>query len=68
MANPQVFGNRATITTLKSQSQLRGYIFTDLETKGGVVPGSGSMTKQPKFKKADYLRVLMTMLQESKEI
>ena len=62
------FWNKANITTLKEQAQLRGYRFTVLETKGGVAPGSGPMTKQSKFKKADYLRVLMYLLQESQEI
>ena len=50
--------DNANITTLKEQSQLRGYRFTYLETKGGVVPGSCSMVKQSKFKIAYHSRAL----------
>ena len=43
------FWERQNLGTLKEQAEARGYRFTDLETKGGIVPGSGSMIKQKKF-------------------
>ena len=62
------FWERQNIATLKEQAELRGYRFTDLETKGGIVPGSGSMIKQKKFKKEDYLKVLLKLLKEKDEV
>ena len=45
---------------LKEQAELRGKKFTDRETKG--VPSQGI----PRFKKADYLRVLLELLKKEK--
>ena len=45
---------------LKEQAQLRGHKFTDLEVKGDK---SQSI---PRFKKADYLRVLLELLKKEK--
>ena len=44
------FWNKQTISVIKAQAELRGYIFTDLETNGGA-----------KFKE-DYLYVLFEIL------
>ena len=62
------WNNKANIAHIKEQAELRGYRFSDIETKGGIAPGSGSMTKQTKFKKSDYLRVLTSLLNKSKEV
>ena len=44
-------GNKANIAQIKEQAELRGYRFTYLQTKGGVVPGSGSMTNNRSSRK-----------------
>ena len=62
------FWARQNVATLKEQAEARGYRFTDLETKGGVVLGSGSMTKQNRFQRKGYLEVLLKLLKEGNEI
>ena len=48
------YWNKQTISVVKAQAELRGYIFTDLETKGeGIFK---------KYKKEDYLYVLFDIL------
>ena len=54
--NPS-YWKKQNITVLKEQAELRGYRFTDLETKGG-----GVKSKFKKFKKEDYLNVLLKLL------
>ena len=54
--NPN-YWKKQNITVLKEQAELRGYRFTDLETKGG-----GVKSKFKKFKKEDYLNVLLKLL------
>ena len=48
------FWNKQNISVIKAQAELRGYRFTDLETKGGGI--------FKKFKKEDYLDVLFEIL------
>ena len=54
--------SRQNITVIKSQAELRGHRFTDLETKGGMVRKGGRQVKQPKMKKAEYLETLLRIL------
>ena len=56
--NNRKFWSNQNITVIKQQSELRGYRFTDLETKGG----GGAKSKFKKFKKKDYLEVLYKLL------
>ena len=51
------FWNKQNISVIKAQAELRGYRFSDLETKGG-----GAKSKFKKFKKKDYLDVLFKIL------
>ena len=51
------FWNKQNISVIKAQAELRGYRFSDLETKGG-----GAKSKFRKFKKKDYLDVLFKIL------
>ena len=53
--NPS-YWKKQNITVIKSQAELRGHRFTDLETKGG-----GVKSKFKNFKK-DYLEVLFNIL------
>ena len=48
------YWNKQTISVIKAQAELRGYIFTDLEIKG-----EGTFKK---YKKEDYLYVLFEIL------
>ena len=50
------------ITIIKQEAELRGYRFNDLETKGGNSTVQGVKTKIKKFKKEDYLKVLLNIL------
>ena len=50
------------ITNLKLQAELRGHRFNDLETKGKTSTVQGVKTKIKKFKKPDYLKVLLNIL------
>ena len=54
--NPS-YWKKQNITVIKSQAELRGHRFTDLETKGG-----GVKSKFKKLKKNDYLEVLFKIL------
>ena len=45
---------------LKEQAQLRGHLFEDWELKGDKSQGL------PKFRKADYLRVMLELLKKEK--
>ena len=54
------FWAKQTIPILKEQAQLRGRYFETSEIKGD--PGQGI----PKFKKADYLRVMLELLKKEK--
>ena len=51
------FWKKQNITVIKTQAELRGHRFTDLETKG-----DGVKSKFKKFKKKDYLEVLFEIL------
>ena len=53
---------------LKERAELRRHRFTDIETKGGVVKGSGSMKKQRKLNRAGYLDVLLKLLNKRGEL
>jgi len=53
---------KQNITVIKSQAELRGHRFTDLDTKGGMVRKGGKQIKQPKMKKAEYLATLFGLL------
>ena len=53
---------KQNIQVIKSQAELRGHRFTDLDTKGGMVRKSGKQIKQPKMKKAEYLETLFGIL------
>ena len=53
---------KQNITILKQQAELRGHRFNDLETKGGTSTVQGVKTKLKKFKKEDYLKVLLNIL------
>ena len=55
--NNKSFWKKQNLTVIKSQAELRGHRFTDLETKGG-----GVKSKFKKFKKNDYLEVLFKIL------
>ena len=50
------------ITILKQQAELRGHRLNDSETKGGTTAVQGVKTKLKKFKKEDYLKVLLKIL------
>ena len=54
--NPS-YWKKQNITVIKSQAELRGHRFTDLETKGG-----GVKSKFKQIKKNDYLDVLFKIL------
>ena len=47
---------------IKQEAELRGYRFTDIETKGGKSSVLGVKTKIKGFKKEDYLEVLFKIL------
>ena len=51
-----------TVAIIKQEAELRGHRFTDLETKGGTSTVQGVKTKLKKFKKEDYLKVLLNIL------
>ena len=53
---------RQNITIIKQQAELRGHRFNDLETKGTNTTVQGAKTKIKKFKKEDYLKVLLNIL------
>ena len=53
---------KQNITIIKQQAELRGHRFNDLETKGDPSTVQGVKTKIKKFKKPDYLKVLLNIL------
>ena len=53
---------KQNITIIKQQAELRGHRFNDLETKGVGSTVKGVKTKIKKFKKEDYLKVLLNIL------
>ena len=53
---------KQNITILKQQAEFRGHRFNDLETKGGTSTVQGVKTKINKFKKKNYLKVLLNIL------
>ena len=55
--NKKSFWKKQNITVIKTQAELRGHRFTDLETKG-----DGVKSKFKKFEKKDYLEVLFEIL------
>ena len=52
------------ISVLKSQAELRGHRFSDLDTKGGKVRKDGQMVKVKKMAKAQYLETLLRLLEK----
>ena len=52
------------ISVIKSQAELRGHRFSDLDTKGGKVRKDGQMLKVKKMSKADYLETLLKLLEK----
>ena len=52
---------KQTLAFIKLQAELRGHRFTDTETKGDTTV-QGVKTKIKKFKKPDYLKVLLNIL------
>ena len=52
---------KRTVAFIKLQAELRGHRFTDTETKGETTV-QGVKTKLKKFKKPDYLKVLLNIL------
>ena len=54
--------SRQNITTIKTQAELRGHRFMDLDTKGGKVKKDGTFVKQKRFSKQVYLEVLYKLL------
>ena len=53
---------RQNVGVIKSQAELRGHRFTDLDTKGSKVRKGGKMVGTPKMLKEDYLKVLFDLL------
>ena len=53
---------RQNVGVIKSQAELRGHRFTDLDTKGSRVRKGGKMVGTPKMGKPDYLKVLFDLL------
>ena len=53
---------KQNMAIIKLQAELRGHRFNDLETKGGTSTVQGVKTKLKKFKKEDYLKVLLNIL------
>lgn len=53
---------RQNVGVLKSQAELRGHRFTDLDTKGSRVRKGGKMVGTPPMGKSDYLKVLFDLL------
>jgi len=53
---------RQNVATIKTQAELRGHRFSDLDTKGGKSRVRGKVVKVLKFKKVDYLEVLFKLL------
>ena len=60
--NDKAFWARQNISVLKEQAQLRGYKFTDLQTKGGYGMVLGKKVKQKGLRKADYLEIFLKIL------
>ena len=57
---PKSWWKGQNISTIKTQAELRGHRFEDAETKGkGFVKKDGNFLKATKYKKADYLEVLL---------
>ena len=60
---PKSWWSKQNVTTLKAQAEIRGYRFKDEETKGkGFIKTNEQFIKATKFKKADYLKVLLGLL------
>ena len=54
---------------IKDQAQLRGVVFTDLETKGGQKTNHrGVIIKFDKYKKKNYLNALLKQMNKKGEI
>ena len=53
---------KQTRAIIKQEAELRGHRFTDTETKGVPSTVKGVKTKINKFKKEDYLKVLLNIL------
>jgi len=66
IAEPKARGRptkeKQNMTVLKQQAELRGHRFTDAEMKGGQKVVKGVIQTVNKFKKKDYLQVLMKIL------
>ena len=60
---PKSWWKGQNIATIKAQAELRGHRFEDTETKGkGFVKKNELFVKAKKYKKADYLEVLLGLL------
>ena len=57
---------RQNIQYIKTQAELRGHRFSDLDTKGGMVKKDGKMMKSKRLSKADYLEVLTGLIAKGK--
>ena len=65
---PKSWWGTQNIATIKSQAELRGHRFSDLDTKGGMVRKDGKKKKEAKYKKIDYLRVLLSLIEQGKSL
>ena len=59
--------SKQNIQLIKTQAELRGHCFSDLDTKGGLVKKDGKMTKHKRISKADYLEVLTGLIAKGKK-
>ena len=57
---------RQNIQFIKTQAELRGHRFSDLDTKGGMVKKDGKMIKSKRLSKAEYLEVLTGLIAKGK--
>ena len=57
---------RQNIQFIKTQAELRGHRFSDLDTKGGMVKKDGKLMKSKRLSKADYLEVLTGLIAKGK--
>jgi hypothetical protein len=66
--NDKKFWAKQNISVLKEQAQLRGYKFTDMQTKGGYNIVLGKKIKQKGLRKADYLDIFFQILDRKTQI